>query len=60
MTVIPTVTRQATAGVVLFEDLLIYLAPYRGADRISPRAVARRLGENAAPPRRRTTRASIR
>jgi hypothetical protein len=53
---VPALARQAGDDVVLFDDLVIYLAPHRGTDWTSSRVVARRLGENASPPRRRATR----
>jgi hypothetical protein len=52
----PTLARQAGEGVVLFDDMILYLAPYRGTESVSPRVVMRRLGEDASPPRRRAVR----
>lgn len=43
-------------SVVLLDDLLITLAPYRGDDLRHTRVVARRIGVNASPPRRRAAR----
>lgn len=53
---IPTPARVAGDDVAIFDDLLIYLAPYRGTEWSSPRVAARRIGENAGPSKRRATR----
>ena len=53
---VPTLARPTPGeDVVLLDDLLIHLVPHRGTDLGHTRVVARRIGENAAPPRRRPT-----
>jgi hypothetical protein len=51
----PSLAQLAAPGVVLLDELLIYLAPYDGTELLSSRVVARRIGEDVPPPRRRAT-----